>query len=156
MPMGKWGAIKVPYNIIRRVDKLKRAENVPRHVIIEKALVLYESLREETGDSSRVAGKKHTRGLWYAWKVLLSYAEFRTAVRYKEHLPPEEVEKLITSFEFCLWQAKTRIGIITQDEIEEALKLAREYMKTRSTRILYQLNDIVRDVFFRAVGVRYG
>lgn len=152
MPVTSWGTIKVPKEILKRVDELARRENVPRHVIISRALASLLSSQEKVGGTVYLKGKKHPRNFWYAWKFLLSYAEFRVAIRYRKCFPHTVLEKMLKFFEGNLWILRERLKILTPDEAKQIFSLARDYMKTRSNSTLYKLNDEVRDVFFRILG----
>jgi len=152
MPVTSWGTIKVPKEILKRVDELAKRENVPRHVIISRALASYLSAQSKVGGTIYLKGKKHPRSFWYAWKFLLSYAEFRISIKYRKCIPHTVREKMLKFFEGNLWVLRERLKILSPDEAKEVFALAREYMQTQSNSTLYRLNDTIRDIFFRILG----
>jgi len=149
-----WGSITVPSSLLRRIDRLAKAENVPRHVIVAKALSVYMGQTKNVGGTSYLKGRRHSRGMWYGWKLLLSYAEFRISVKYRRSIPYTVREKMLKFFEGTLWQIMTRLKAVSKEESKEILKLAKEWNETQSNEILYRLNDKVREIFYRVLGAR--
>jgi len=154
MPVTSWGTIKVPKSLLEKVDKLAKVEKVPRHVIIAKAINLYLGHEQNVGGTKYLKGKRHSRGMWYAWKLMLSYAEFRVAIKYRKCFPHTVLEKMIRTFSDTLSQVMIRTKAITKEEAKQILALAKEWMTTQDNRTLYHLNDIIRDVFYRVLGGR--
>jgi len=90
--------------------------------------------------------------MWYAWKLMLSYAELRIATKYQKCFPPTVLEKMFKQWYVTVMQIKERTKAITKEECEDIIKLTKDYIKTRKNTTLYQLNDIIRDVFYRVLG----
>jgi len=158
MPTGpaqtKWASITVPVQVKEQVLKIAAEEGVAMHSIIEKALSIYKAIRNRTVTVGRAPqGRLHTRSVWYVFKLMLSYAEFRVIVKNKDKFTSEETEQAINSFEYTLYTLRERLKIITPEEYQRILALAREYMKTRSTKILRDLNDMIREIMFRVMAL---
>jgi len=85
---------------------------------------------------------------------MLSYAELRVASRYRKCFPPSVLNKLFKMWFETVHQVRERTKAITKEECDEIISLTKEYIKTQSNSVLYQLNDIVRDVFYRVIGGR--
>ena len=149
-----WGSIAVPKPLLSRIDRIAKKEGVPRHIIIAKALSLYQGQMKNIGGTSYLKGKRHGKGMWYAWKLMMSYAEFRISVKYRRSLPYTVREKMLKFFEGTLWQIMTRLKAVSKEESKEILKLAKEWNETQSNEILYRLNDKVREIFYRVLGAR--
>ncbi|RLJ03198.1 MAG: hypothetical protein DRP11_01395 [Candidatus Aenigmatarchaeota archaeon] len=149
MTVTEWGAIKVPKRLLQVIDNLKHLEGVPRHVIVAKAIQLYMAQLEDVGGRGHCKGRKHPRKIWYAWKFMLSYAEFRVAVKYKRYLPKKVREELLKYLEYNLFVLRDRIKVITPQEAKELYLMLREYAENPSNELLYKLNDMVRDVWMR-------
>ena len=142
-----WTTIKVPVDIKMKIQHQARIENVPMHVIVEKAFNVYMIHLRDVGGQPFLKGKRHSKGMWYAWKLLLSYAEYRTAVKNRL----ENIEDYRKAFHRTLTQLRERVKIITPKEYEEIQTLMRYYEKTLSNKFLYKHNDFIRDIFFRCI-----
>ena len=149
-----WGSVHVPKSLLKRIDRLAKQEGVPRHVIVAKAISVYMGQTKNVGGTVYLKGQKHSRGMWYAWKLMMSYAEFRIAVKYRKCLPHTVIERMGKYFEGTLWQLITRVKAITKKEGNEIFNLAMEWAKTRDNKLLYQLNDRIREIFYRVLGAR--
>ena len=152
MPVTSWGTVKVPKQLLEKIDKIAKQEGVPRHVIVSRALASLLSSQEKVGGTIYLKGRKHPRNYWYAWKFLLSYAEFRVSIKYRKCIPHTVRTKMLKFFEGNLWQLRERLKLLTPEEAKEVFKLAKEYMETQSNSTLYRLNDTIRDIFFRILG----
>ena len=152
MPVTDWATVKVPTSLLNIIDELAKKEGVPRHIIVSKAITLYRKLEQNKGGTKYLKGKKHSRGMWYAWKLMLSYAEMRIATKYRKCFPPTVLEKMFKQWYDTVMQIKERTKAITKEECDNVIKLTKDYIKTRKNTTLYQLNDIVRDIFYRVLG----
>jgi len=149
-----WGSITVPSSLLRRIDKLAKNEGVPRHIIIAKALSVYQGQMKNIGGTSYLKGKRHSKGMWYGWKLLLSYAELRISVKYRKCIPKTVREKMLKYFEGTLWQIMTRLKAISKEDARKILQTAKEWSETQNNTTLYRLNDMVRELFYRVLGAR--
>lgn len=147
-----WGSIAVPKPLLSRIDRIAKKEGVPRHVIVARALSAYTSSQKKIGGTTYLKGQRHPRNYWYAWKFLLSYAEFRVSIKYRKCIPHTVRNKMLKYFEGNLWQLRERLKLLTPEEAKEVFKLAKDYMESQSNSILYRLNDTIRDIFFRILG----
>jgi len=128
-----WTSIKVPRVLANQIKSMARAEGIAPHKLIAKSVAAYKAHE-----------KGFERRLWYAFKLMLVYGDFRALVKHDL-----ADDKILKSLDYVLWQIQTRLKVINKDEKEAILKLAQEYATTRSNRTLYKLNDAIRDVIFK-------
>jgi len=129
----KWSTLKLPTSLYEEIKKLSKQEGLVPHKFLAKCVTTYKSYE-----------KVFERRLWYAFKLMLVYGDFRSLVRHGL-----ADEKIMRSLDYVLYQIEDRIKVINREEREAILKLAEEYMNTKSNRVLYKLNDKIRDVFFK-------
>jgi len=143
----KWSSIKVPEIIKQKIAFQAKIENVPMHVIVEKAFNVYMAQQQDIGGQPFLKGKRHSRGMWYAWRLMLSYAEYRIAI--KNDL--EDLKRYRESFLRNIRLLRERMKIVTPEEQEKIIQFMDLYEKTKLNKYLFPLNDIVRDIFFRCL-----
>ncbi|RLG79967.1 MAG: hypothetical protein DRO13_04875 [Thermoprotei archaeon] len=143
----KWSTIKVPEIIKQKIAFQAKLEEVPMHVIVEKAFNVYMAQMRDVGGQPFLKGKRHSRGMWYAWRLMLSYAEYRIAI--KNDL--EDLKRYRESFLRNIRLLRERMKIVTPEEQEKILQFMDLYEKTKLNKYLFPLNDIVRDIFFRCL-----
>jgi len=143
----KWSSIKVPEIIKQKIAFQAKLEEVPMHVIVEKAFNVYMAQMRDVGGQPFLKGKRHSRGMWYAWRLMLSYAEYRIAI--KNDL--EDLKRYRESFLRNIRLLRERMKIVTPEEQEKIIQFMDLYEKTKLNKYLFPLNDIVRDIFFRCL-----
>jgi len=130
-----------------------KKELVVKERVIKREVVKENIVEREikvTSEANRIVEReniKHSRELWYEWKLMRVYNEFIFSVRYG--LPRTKQEILLYSFTSVLNQIADRLKILTTEEKNIIIKEAKKYMQTGSNRILSYLNDHVREIIAR-------
>ena len=124
--------------------------------IIEREIKERIVEREVKIDKKAIKIKKgelihHPRGVWYAWKLMRTYDEFVFSVRYG--LPKAKVDILHHCLKSVLYQIAERTRILTTQELHIIFDEIEEYKKTKSNRKLAPLNDHIRELAKRLMGV---
>jgi len=153
-----WTSMKMPRKLYNEVKKIAEQEGLRPYQVVEKAVTMYIAQLEHTkATDSRLRYRDvkyyHPRSVYHAFKVLLAYADLRVMLRHQDKFAEEEIEKAMASFEYTLFRVTKDLKVLRREEIDMALKLIKEYRETKQGRILAQLNDLLREMFYRAVAV---
>jgi len=153
-----WTSLKLPRKLYNEIKRVAEKEDLKPYQIVEKALTMYIAQLEHTKATDvmlkyRSTRYYHPRSIYHCFKVLLAYADLRVMLKFPERFNDEEINNAVTRFEYTLFRVAKDLKVLRREEIDMALKLIKEYRETKQGRVLAQLNDLLREMFYRAVAV---
>ncbi|MHC1627905.1 MAG: hypothetical protein ACXQTI_03630 [Candidatus Nezhaarchaeales archaeon] len=126
--MSEWKSVRIPKELHSLIKAISEKRNEAMHKTIAKAVGFYIQQNRE-----------FDRRTWYAFKLLLTYGDFR------------HNQKAIYGLEKVLYQIMKRTKAINYQEFKWIMKLANEYAIMPTPKKLGELNDEIKEVFRRVL-----